>query len=72
MFSQTPSSQCEFKAVQAAFKKWRGQTFALSLVMEFPIDQMIQSVFSSVAYARILPNRDKGFAFMNIVLCEDL
>lgn len=48
------------------------QTFALSLVMEFPNAEIIEGVFSSEAYAQIAPHRDKGFAFMNIVVCEDL
>lgn len=48
------------------------QTFALSLVMEFPTTEIIDGVFSSDAYAQIAPHRDKGFAFMNIVVCEDL
>jgi len=46
------------------------QTFALSLVMEFPDADAIEAVFSSDAYAKIAPHRDKGFAFMNIVICE--
>ena len=48
------------------------QTFALSLVMEFPDANTIEDVFSSDAYAQIVPHRDKGFAFMNIVVCDDL
>jgi len=48
------------------------QTFTLSLVMEFPNAETIEAVFSSDAYAEIAPHRDKGFAFMNIVICEDM
>ncbi|MEL7098733.1 MAG: DUF1330 domain-containing protein [Pseudomonadota bacterium] len=48
------------------------QTFALSLVMDFPDAETIEGVFSSEDYARIAPHRDKGFAFMNILICEDL
>lgn len=48
------------------------QTFALSLVMEFPDAAAIEEVFASDAYADIAPHRDKGFVFMNIVICEDL
>ncbi|MEM7778618.1 MAG: hypothetical protein AAF732_23820 [Pseudomonadota bacterium] len=38
----------------------------------FPTTEMIDGVFSSEAYARIASHRDKGFALMNIVVCEDL
>lgn len=48
------------------------QTFALSLVMEFPDARAIEQVFSSEAYANIATHREKGFVFMNILICEDL
>ena len=48
------------------------QTFALSLIMEFPDAQSIEDLFASDAYAAIASHRDKGFAFMNMVICEDM
>jgi len=48
------------------------QTFALSLIMEFPSAKTVEDLFASDAYAAIAPHREKGFAFMNIVICEDL
>lgn len=48
------------------------QTFAAALVMEFPDAKMIEDFFDSDAYAAIVPHREKGFVFMNIVICEDL
>ena len=48
------------------------QTFAASLVMEFPSAEAIEAVFASGAYAAIAPYREEGFEFMNIVIAEDM
>ena len=48
------------------------QTFAASLVMNFPDAAAIEGVFNSPEYAAIAPHREKGFAFMNIVIAEDM
>ena len=60
------------KRVKVAKPVVGDQTFALSLVMEFPDAKSIEDVFASDDYAAIAPHREKGFAFMNIVICEDL
>lgn len=48
------------------------QTFAAALVMEFADAETIEAVFASDAYAAIKGHREKGFVFMNIVICEDM
>lgn len=60
------------KRVKVAKPVVGDQTFALSLVMEFPDAKSIEDLFASDDYATIAPHREKGFAFMNIVICEDL
>ncbi len=45
-------------------------TFGVMLVMEFPSAQAIRDVFESDAYAAIVPLRERGFKFMNIVIAE--
>lgn len=60
------------KRVRAAKPVVGEQTFAAALVMEFPDAKAIEDLFASDAYAAIVPHREKGFAFMNIVICEDM
>jgi len=48
------------------------QTYAASLVMEFPDAESIEQMFQSDAYAAIAHHREAGFNFMNIVIAEDM
>ena len=60
------------KRVRAARPVVGEQTFAAALIMEFPDAKMIEEFFDSDAYAAIALHREKGFVFMNIVICEDM
>jgi len=44
---------------------------ALALVMDFPDTQTINDAFASPEYKALLPDRDKGFSNMEILVTED-
>lgn len=60
------------KRVRVAKPVVGAQTFAAALVMEFTDKEAIEGVFSSDTYAALKAHREKGFVFMNIVICEDM
>ncbi len=54
-----------------------GQVRALIVIvgnpaLSFPDQEKIEAMFSSAAYAAILPARDKGFASIDICFAEEL
>ncbi len=47
-------------------------SFGMVMVMDFPDKAKIEAVFASESYAALVPNRDKGFSSIDIVLAGDL
>lgn len=48
------------------------KTFEFLLVMDFPSKQKLVELFNSKEYKALIPDRDKGFAEINILFAEDL
>lgn len=48
------------------------QSFVFLLVMDFPSKKELTEMFDSDAYKALIPNRDKGFTYINILYAEDL
>lgn len=49
-----------------------GRPAGMVLVMDFPSESAIKTLFDSDDYAALIPVRDKGFAEMNILVTQSL
>ena len=47
-------------------------SFGMALMMDFPDREAIESVFASDTYAALIPDRDKGFASIDICLADEM
>jgi len=46
--------------------------FGMAMVMDFPDQQSVDTMFSSGAYKALIPAREKGFSSMTICIAQDL
>ncbi len=49
-----------------------GASFGMLLVMDFPDQAAVDTVFASEAYAALIPARDRGFSSLSICFGADL
>ena len=49
-----------------------GKPSGMVLVMDYDSDEAITKLFASDDYAALIPERDKGFAEMNILLTHEM
>ena len=49
-----------------------GQPSGMVLVMDFDSNETVTALFASDEYATLIPERDKGFAEMNILLAHEM
>jgi uncharacterized protein (DUF1330 family) len=57
---------------QKVSKVVNGSPSGMVLVMDFESEDAITTMFESEEYAALIPNRDRGFKEMNILLAQDI
>jgi uncharacterized protein (DUF1330 family) len=50
----------------------RGQISGMVLVMDFETEEDIKQLFDSKEYSKLVPDRDKGFSAMDIMIASEL